>query len=91
MRVRAKTAGHINGGITVTRRGKEITADLILQGDEFDWPEDNLGNWMEPASGEAAPMEMNKREVMNALDAAGIKYFKGADIDALRKLLPPEV
>ena len=98
MRVRAKSAGHAGKPITVTRGGKEVLADYIYPGDEFEWEKD-LGSWMIPADGSAPPLagvdtgkdpDPTRAEIITRLNAASITFFKGATTEALKAQLPAE-
>ena len=98
MRVRANAAGHVGNPITVTRHGREVLADYIYPGDEFEW-EKELGSWMVPADGSSPPPpkvdldkdpDLSRAEIITRLNAAGIQFFKGATTEALKAQLPDD-
>lgn len=87
MKVKATAVGFFHKPIMVLRGGKEVSTCLVDVGDVFEI--EKPGSWMEPI-GPVQNTPTEKQDIMARLDELGIKYFKGATVEALAKLLPKE-
>jgi hypothetical protein len=86
MKYSAKRDGHVGRSIPIERDGHSMHQAHILAGDVFEW-EGPQGKWMQPID-EHAEDAPTKAELMEKLNALGIKFFKGATVQTLTGLLP---